>query len=322
LRLCRDEPYDYEVYDHSWTTPVKVTFPAETILLPGESEKISFSLEGSENKPKISIDQSKGVFHYGIQSSTFADSVLTVVLISKPFLNAKDVGEKNIGAAFLEFNVQSTTVRVEDKFSRMRVNSTYKLTLSDKKSKAVLGEATELAKEGNYLKVELLGALDSPKDYVLTLAVHRSGIVISPQTVDFQVVKTVKAETVDMHKLKSASAISHFRIKGVKEKVILGFRDESPDYITASSSYKVEVFTSRNKEKVAIGSAEFTRKSLTKDKDNQFQISFKSDLKMDDATLALLGKKVVLEVQVTTSRESKRFPTISFKNTASLKISE
>ncbi|MGZ3712184.1 MAG: hypothetical protein ACXVBE_10515 [Bdellovibrionota bacterium] len=320
--VCRDEPYDYEVYDHTWEIPVQVIFPAETVLREGEQEKISFDMDGSERKPKVTIDQSKAIFHYAIQSSVWANNLLTVTLVSKPYLNAKDVGAKNIGAAFLEFNEASTTLRVEDKFSRIRVTTSYKATLTDRKSKAVVGETSELVRDGNYFKAKLPGALDSSKDYVLTLNVHRTGIMLTPGNIDFSVTKTVKAEALDMGKLKSNSLIGHFRIKGVKEAVTMGFRDESPEYVTASSRYKIEVFASRNKEKVAIGSGEFTRKDLKADKDHVFQISFKDDLKMDAANLALLVKKVKLDVVVTATRESKRFAAITVKKTGSLQISK
>lgn len=317
--VCRDEPYEYLAYDHTWEYAVVVTFPPEATLREGEQEKISFSMGGSEKKPKVSLDQSRTIFNYVIQSSTFANGTLNVVLATKPFLSAKDVGAKNIGSAFLEFGEERAILRVEDKFSRLRVTTGYKAIITERKSNVVLAETNWFVREGEYVKANLPVALDSAKDYELTLLVRRTGIMLTPETVEFTVKKTVRAEALDMHALKSASELDHFRINGVKEATVIGFRDGTKDYKTASTTYKVELFASRNKEKILIGSGEFARSSL-KIKDRNFQLGLKDDLKVSAENLALLVRKVKLEVRVTAVRTSKRFATISVVKNASLQV--
>ena len=317
--VCRDYGNFEQVYDHTWAYNVEVIFPAEASLYPEETETLVFEMSGTERKPAVKLDQSGAVFHYTIAKTTFANGLLTVQLAATPYLKLNDVGAKRIGKVTIAFEDEFSLVTIEDSFSRVRVESEYKLVLTDRKTKAVLAESTEFTRQGKKLTAKLPVALDSGKDYVVTLEVVRSGPVLINSPIRFTVTKTVKAEELDMRKLKSSSRIGHFSLVGVQDKLVLRFQDDTPDYVTAQTNYQIEI--SMDDGRTPVASAEFARSILKTDRGDRFLISFRDDFKVDAALLASLVKNTKLDVSVVATRSSKRFsPEIVVKKAGSLKV--
>lgn len=304
--VCRDRGWFEEVYDHTWSFAVQVKFPADAGLLPGETETLVFQMAGSEGRPKITIDQSQAVLHYVIAKSKFENGTLNVELATKPYLSARDVGDKNLGSFAIEFGDESSAFSFVDKFSRARVTTEYKLVVTERKSKTVVGEFTELKREGNKFFGTVPAPIDSGKDYAFTLEVSRVGTVILGGSARFKVAKLVRAEVLDTHALKSASQIDNFSLLGVQDKLELRFRDHTKNYATAKSFYKVEV--REDKDGPTLGSFTFSRKEAKTDRDGRFVLSLANDLKVDPAVLATWVKGKRLAVGITVTRQSKRLP--------------
>jgi hypothetical protein len=319
---CHDEQYSQEDYDHTWNQPVVVHFPADASLLAGETETIVFNLAGDESAPALGLDQSNAVFHYVIAAAKMTGKTLDITLATKPFLTPADVGPANISGEAIEFGDQESVVSFTDKFSHHRVDSTYSVSVSEKGSATVLATGAAVAADGKKFSASLPVVLDPAKDYDVSVAVSRSGVVLVSSPIAFTVKKTVKAEVLDQAKLKNANLIGSYSIVGLTNKAVFRFKDLSPDYATVSTSYAVQVSElGPDKKSVVLGTATISRHSQKTDAAGRILVSLADDLKLDPAILDSLTKGKVLTFGLVATRHSKRFsPDILLNRTVSLAL--
>ena len=301
--------WDEEVYDHTWSVPVQVNFPTDAVLNSNEEETLTFVLAGTERKPKVELKQKKAIYYYVIVSSKVEAGKMVLTLATKPYLTEKDVGAKSIGNASIEFLDQAADITVADEVTHLRVQSAYILKITEKGAAQPIAETSEITRSGNNIKAVIPVTLDLTKDYVVDLAVQRTGVVLT-KPVTFAVQKKVKAESVDLGKLKDAKRITSFSLKYATEKLLLRFRDRTDDFKTVKSKYTVKISTltkAGDTNPLELAVFNFDRKGRTLDSDSRFLISFKEDLKLPIETLKALSKGKLLQVEITTVRQSKRF---------------
>ena len=320
---CRT--WQEEVFDHYWVQAVKLAFPADAPMNAGEAEDVTFVLAGSEKRPAVELKQKALIYRYAVASSKLENGVLNVALTTKPYVTKDQIGPKSIGAASIDFLEGGVELSIVDAFTHARVASSYRLLIQERKGTQVLGETTQLKREGKILKAAFAGAFDEGKDYVVTLVASRAGQVLSaPLT--FTVEKTVKAEALDLKALKSASAVSSFTLVGKHEKLVLRFVDATKNYKTAKTKYQIKLTIPASKKgeaPVEIASAEFERLGVAVDKQGRSMIPLGAGgFKIPAETLKTFNKGKLVQADVAIARTSRRFPGIKLAKVAKLQVRE
>lgn len=311
-RCCQRN--EHTSFDHTWKQPVQVNFPRETALLPGESEKVTFSLAGSEGRPELGVDSSRAIFRYKVARSDVTGGKLVVDLEFTPHLGMNEAGPTSIGNMVLVPNAQGATLSVQDKITSPRVKTSFSAKLLLKPEGTVLAETAEFAKGADGLwKAKFAGTFDPNKDYAVQLHVEREGIVLTEKLV-FDLPRDFPAEKVDMAKLADKAQIDKFSWPGEGAESAIRFVDLTPVYKTVKTAYTVKISTVAGKQLI-LGTVE--RAGLKKDNYGRLLLPVKA-LGAPAPVLRQLTHGTKFKVEFTATRTSTRFAPIAVRKSGEM----
>lgn len=316
-RCCESEPY--QVYDRTWKQEARVIWPAGTELTGDEKESLKLTLSGTEKAPKVKMELKDTIFNYAVAKTENRAGVVYLTLSWKPHLTKKELGDKSIGTVGIEFEADKVTVLIEDKMTNPRILTNYKIGLKEKGQTVLLGETSEVVRDGKIVKAVFPGTFSAEKNYTVGIGIARNGIVATAP-VSFTLAKDVAAEAIDKAALKNAANISGFTMTGYGAAAVILFKDATKAYKTVSTVYLVKVSLLVAKKYEPLGEKLFSRSELQLDKNGRFNVALKTALGLSDEALAKIVKKSSLKIEVLTTRKSERLGEVKLTKSATLTV--
>lgn len=213
-----------DVYDRTWTLPVEVVFPQESVLLPGESESVRVTLQGPESAPSAQVRVRSDIFNYEIVRSGIEGRAYRAHMQIKPHLTESELGASSISSLKLLFNREGAA-RVEffDKSVKTRVNSEYIIQVLDHETGQLVAEKVMPAQGDDHIVMSLSEALEPNRDYVFVLTVNREGVVLV-DPVNFNIEGAYEYVRLDPDYFGPDSVLTP-RVKRMDDQVLMYIKD-------------------------------------------------------------------------------------------------
>ena len=309
-----------EVFDHTWEQKIQILFPNSHTLLPNESEKFKFSLIGQETQPQIKLEILQSIYGYKISSQKVINNTLVVELASAPKYTAEKIGKASITLAELVIEGQKSWVQIKDLAVLPRIESTYSVTVKDKANGQIVSEDKFNALV-NGSTLPLNAQLVQNQDYVIELAIERSGVVIE-KNIQFLVSFEYDYQFVNPIRFTDPQLVSRISVLGSKQQTTLLFVDDSPIHPDVETTYKISISKKANATSEQKIERVFSRNLMSLNAQGVYQLSLLSDFGVKAQTLDQLFKtKAVGFVEIIVERNSPKFKApIRFKKQMSVQI--
>ncbi|WII71008.1 hypothetical protein QJS83_11100 [Bdellovibrio sp. 22V] len=300
---CKTEYRD--VFDHTYSVPVTVIFPAETQLVGNEQETFSVKLSGTEAAPSVTFTVREAIFGYQIlRQENHAGGVL-IELKTVPLYTQAQLGAASIKNLSLEEVTNGSIIRFQDQGLKKRIATRYAYQIKEVGSPDVL-IAGELVGGPAQVEIRLAQVLEDNKEYQLELRLQRQGLPLAGP-VD-EVVTALKKVTplknAELHMRRDQ--INTFEIRGERSAAKLLFRDQSPADEGVRTVYKIEILIGGESGTV-VATKELAREQMPMATKGFFKLGLAQDIGVSASILedkARRGKLVT--ARVTTTRTNPR----------------
>ncbi|WP_413944696.1 hypothetical protein [Bdellovibrio sp. HCB-162] len=267
-----------DVFDHQFTQPVAVVFPAEAVLLAGEVEKIQVTLRGSESKPDVNISVRSDIFGYAIDQVRMDGREKVFVLKLVPKWTEQNAGTASVQGLKLSFNKGQGKIIFKETVASARLVSVYTLEIRDQQSQAVI---LQQRIEGTEAKVFEIAAPELAREgkYGILLHVERHGVNVSGGALTFDQTASYEKKELDqdeIQNLKNKDQVQLVAIEGQGAESVLVFRDQTPAAEEIKSTYKAVIWKKLSNGKIEwLGEKAFAREDITRTGD-ELVIAFKA----------------------------------------------
>ncbi|XGC79972.1 hypothetical protein ACES2L_11595 [Bdellovibrio bacteriovorus] len=294
-----------DVFDHTYTVPVTVTFPAETQLMGQEKESFQVILGGTEANPQVSFAVKQSIFGYQIERQENHAGGIIITLKTVPLYSAEQLGKPSIKGLSLEETASGSIIRFVDQGLKPRVATRYGYQVREVGSNELI-TAGELTGSVDQVEIHLSQVLEDNKEYQVDLRLQRQGLPLAG-TVD-EVLSAIKKVTplknAELHMRKDQ--INTFEIRGETTEAKLLFRDQSPTDEGVRTIYKIEIVIG-DANGTVVATKEFLRESVPMATKGFFKIHLAQDLGIPSS---ILNEKVrhrkLVTARVTTTRTNPR----------------
>lgn len=274
-----------EVFDHQWTQPVTVIFPAQATLNAGERESIQLTLTGSEQAPQVNLQILDSVYGYQVLRQDVTPGLIVIELGLTPKYTPGDLGSVTIQGLQLQVPGNApSSVRFQDNGRKNRVVTNYRVTVLDDADQIltqVQSSAANLA--AGWVQIQLPVLLPAEKKLQVLLDVNRQGIVIAGGSTDFQV-QTVYTGVLDLNVQKDNSKIKIVDIEGSQDAATLVFQDLAPAHPDVQTTYKISTSRKSGGKTAYMQDRSFDRNDLALGADGNYRLTFR-ELGVSDANL-------------------------------------
>ncbi|UOF01334.1 hypothetical protein [Bdellovibrio reynosensis] len=294
-----------DVFDHTYTVPVTVNFPAETQLTGQEKETFQIVLSGTEANPQVSFTVKQSIFGYQVDSQENHGGGIIITLKAVPLYSVEQLGRVSIKGLALEETINGSIIRFVDQGLKPRVLSRYAYQIREVGSNELI-VAGELAASLEQVEIRLDQALEDNKEYQLDLRLQRQGLPLSGTVDEFlsAIKKVTPLKNAELHMRKDQ--INTFEIRGETTDAKLLFRDQSPADEGVHTIYKIEILIG-DANGTVVATKEFLRESAPMATKGFFKIHLAQDL---GVPTSILNEKVrhrkLVTARVTTTRTNPR----------------
>lgn len=275
-RCCVTKQRD--VFDRQFIQPVAVEFPAQAVLLAGESEKIQLVLKGSEASADVTTQIKSDVFTYEVESTRMDGREKVFVLKMLPKWSEQNAGATSIQGLKLTFNKGTGAVVFKDNIASPRMVSAYHVQVRDQQSQSLL---VDQRLEGNEAKLWTLPAADLVREnkYDISLSVERKGINVTGGALSFAVNAVYEKKELDADEVKllrSKDQVQLVALQGAGADRVVVIQDQTPAIEEIQSTYKLVVWNRSSNGKLQwLGEKKFTREEI-QNADGTLSIPFKA----------------------------------------------
>lgn len=251
-----------DVFDYQASMNVQVLFPQGSELTESEKESFTIALSANGNALDVDLIFQDTVFGYSLVSKQITGSLATIQLGLQPKYTKEAAASASIESLKMNPDLNKIKYQFRNLLLSSRVVSAYQLVLVEKSSKQLVAqsEVTSMSSSSD-LTGELAVQIDETKEYIAILKVHREGVVLEGQVIDFQVESEVSLK-VDYDAVKSDKFVSA-QIIGLGSSAQIKMTDKTKDYALVTSKYVVTLvrkgFLGKN---ISIVSKSFSRKAL------------------------------------------------------------
>lgn len=306
------------VLDHYWSKTYEVHFPAEAALEAGETEKIRFTVDGSEDSPFLNVETVSSNYSYEVASVTVSGGKRIAELKVVPFIQEKTAGTAaiaKVGATFLNSGLDLV---ITDRLKNVHVKTdvTAKVRLKGTTEVIALGSAS--LKSSGILHLNVNGNFDPAKTYTAELSFTREGIPLM-KPVAFNVSKDVTAEQVDTRNLRDETLIGNIVVEKSPAGLTLSFVDRSIDYKVVRTQYAIQIAIVGAKGKTEIlGEKALDRAALQKTETDPTKLSLdlKLELGMSEAAFAKLTTGAKATILMKAKRTAKGYSGVTISKTS------
>ncbi|WP_413613425.1 hypothetical protein [Bdellovibrio sp. HCB-110] len=256
-----------DVFDHQFTQPVAVIFPAEAVLLAGEVERIQVTLRGSESAPIVNISVNSDVFGYAIEQTRMDGREKVFVLKLVPKWSEQNAGTATVQGLKLSFNKGQGKVSFKETVASARLVSAYTLEIRDQQSQAVVLEERLQGTEAKVFEIATPGLAREGK-YTVLLHVERHGVNVAGGALSFDQTISYEKKELDqdeIQNLKNKDQVQLISIEGQGAERVVVIRDQTPAMEEIQSTYKLVVWKKLSNGKIEwLGEKSFTRDSIAR----------------------------------------------------------
>lgn len=261
-----------DVFDHQFTQPVTVIFPAEATLLAGEMENVLVALIGTEANPEVQIRVKSNVFSYAIAETRLEGRDRVFILKITPKWTQANAGTATVKGLNLSFQRGQGKVIFSDTVASSRMVSAYALEIRDQQSQTLVFEQQLQGNEAKNFEI-LIPNLVREGKYNVTLRVLRQGINVEAGSLSFAQTTTYEQKELDqdeVQNLKNQSLVELLGIEGQGADRLVIVRDQTPALEEVKTTYKLVVWKKLSNGKIEwLGEKPFARENLVKVGDNQ-----------------------------------------------------
>lgn len=288
------------VFDHQWTLPVTVRFPAEATLLAGETETFTVALDGTEAKPDLKFTVKDSVYGYNVLAKDVKPGTALVELALTPKFTAAQAGAGSVTGLTLDVAAGGKArLLFTDKIRHSRVQTTYRATIAEQATQQVLSVVEGISGAGG--DVVLVPAEELPTDRPLTLKleVRRQGVVLESGAVEFEAAGLYTGK-LELNVQRDNARIGGLAVSGLGVDARFVFFDKAPTHADVKTVYKLSTSRKVNGKTVYFQEKTLDRAMLTVLDDGTYSLSFK-DLGVAEATLKSVfvkGATVTLSLEV------------------------
>lgn len=276
VRCCVTKYRD--VFDHQFTQPVAIVFPAEAVLLQGEMEKVLVTLRGSEASPDVQISIQSDIFSYTIEQVRTEGRDRVFILKMSPRWTEANAGASTVQGLKLSFSKGQGKVSFKETVASPRMTSTYSVEIRDQQSQALVFEQQLQVAEAKTIEVAAANVVREGK-YNVSLTVLRQGANVLGGTITFAqtaVYEKKELEQDEIQNLRNKSQVQLIAIEGQGSDRTVIVRDQTPALEEIKTTYKLVVWKKLSNGKIEwLGEKSFARDELVSSGDN-LGISLKS----------------------------------------------
>lgn len=291
------------VFDHQFSLPVTINFPAETILTGTEQESFSLEFAGSEASPTVRLTPKKVIFGYVIERQDINTSGIIITLKRVALYSQDQLGASAIKALGLQANKAGTVIRFTDEGLRPRVETAYSYQIYEVGTTDILAQGSALAQQAQVV-IPLSAVLVENKTYQVDIRLFRKGLPLAAD-IDVVVSATQKLSSLkDAGVYLNKSLINTFEIRGEKEEARLFFRDQAPNDEGVRTTYRIEVLIGDKDNGQLVATKEIVRENMPVSTKDFYRLMLHTDLGVPAQVLkdkVRHGKTV--SVRVTATRE-------------------
>ncbi|MBL7715544.1 MAG: hypothetical protein JNL01_08760 [Bdellovibrionales bacterium] len=268
----RTESYKVEVA--RWTKTVRVDFPADAILLAGESEAVHVNLTGTIMGQSVDVQVDSPVFGYqALAPQPYGTNGFKVELIRVPKYTGKDLTDGSIHRIEL-IRDSNPKLKFSDAGVVPRTSVRYEVQITDLEGSNPKEVLNFVATTGKAQEVALKQKLDPMLDYQIEIKTERDGPMVLEKPISFSV-KQTSAGRLEEDKFNIQADLGELKIEGTGKDTALIFTDGSPIHSKVETEYQIQIlqkegllpFVKRN-----LGVAVLKRKDLGLQTDGSFRI--------------------------------------------------
>lgn len=301
-----------EVFDHQWTLPVTLRFPADAALNLGERESFRVDLAGTEDQPDVMVTPVNTIFGYAIKAKDVKPGSALVEFATVPKYTAGQVGADKIRG--LQLSIEGTgkgEVRFDDSVRAPRLETRYRVQIIDVKTGALLTQVEQTAPLATAVAIPLGVQLPTSQELRIQLDVARQGAVLEGGQTAFSV-NAMFSGVLDLAVQRDNAKIGGIDTRGAGLATALVFFDKAPAHPDVATVYKISTsYKSSSGNTVYVQDKVIDRSTLLTQADGTYQISFR-DLGVSEANLnAHFGAGQQITISVEVFRTSTRFSKIS-----------
>lgn len=293
------------VFDHAYSVPVTVVFPANTQLQGTEKESLVIRLSGSETSPSVTIQGKETIFGYQVSHQENRGGGVYIELSTVPLYSQDQLGAASIAGLQLQETVNGSVIRFADQGLKARVQTKYSYQIRDTATSELVF-AGERAATTAQVEIRLAQVLEDGKEYRLELRLQRQGLPLAGpvDTVLTAIKKVTPLKNADLYMRRDQ--INTFEIRGEGSASKLLFRDQTPTDEGVATVYKIEILIGGENGTV-VATREFNREQVPMATKGFFKIGLEQDMKI---SASLLNDKVrrgkLVTAKVTTTRTNVR----------------
>ncbi|WP_413290301.1 hypothetical protein [Bdellovibrio sp. HCB337] len=264
------------VFDHQFQLPVRVVFPAETVLAGAEQETFSVEFTGSESSPSVKLTPKKVLFGYEVERQDVNGAGIVVTLKRVALYSQDQLGVATIKGLGLQAIKEGSVIRFTDEGLRPRVDTAYSYQVFEVGTTDILAQGSVVAQAAQ-VSIPLQVILTENKTYQVDIRLFRKGLPLAAD------IDTVISATQTVSSLKNASVymdksqIGRFEIRGEKEDSRLFFRDQAPKDEGVSTLYRIEVIVGE-KDGQVVSTKEIALENMPLSTNNFYRLMLGSDL--------------------------------------------
>jgi len=267
-----------DVFDHQFTQPVAVIFPAEATLLAGETEKVLITLRGSEAQPDVQINVASDVFNYEIEQTRLDGREKVFVLKLVPKWSESNASTNSVKDLKLSFIKGQGQVTFKETVASARLVTAYNVEVRDQQSQNLLFQDRVEGREAKVFAIPATGLAREGK-YTLSLKVDRQGVNVAGGALSFTQTASYEKKELDqdeIQNLKNKEQVQLISIEGTGAERVVVVHDQTPAVEEVQSTYKLVVWKKLSNGKIDwLGEKSFTREQITRN-GGELAIAFKA----------------------------------------------
>lgn len=295
---CRTETKN--TFDHQFTLPVVINFPAETVLTGSEQETFALQFSGTEAAPVVTLTPKSTLFGYAVDHQELHGGSMVIDLKRVALYTADQLGQSSIKSLSLRVVKAGAEIRFNDQGLRARVTSAYSYQIHEVGVADILAQGSQAAADAQAV-IPVQVTLEEGKAYQVDVRVVRQGLPLAAD-IDVTVSATQKVSSLkDVSVYTNQAMVNTFELRGEKDQARLFFRDQSPTDEGVSTTYKIEILAG-DKNGQVLATKELAREAMTVTSKAFFLEQLDSDLGISSQVLnnqVRDGKLITTRVTVT-----------------------
>ncbi|WP_413570573.1 hypothetical protein ACLWBD_08365 [Bdellovibrio sp. HCB117] len=254
-----------DVFDHQFTQPASVIFPAGSELLANETESVKFVLTGTEAAPIVTVTVKSDIFTYTVAETRQDGREKVFVLAVAPKWSVENAGTTSVKGLKLAFTKGQGKISFQETVAGSRLTSTYAIEVRDSQSQSLVFENRLENSAAKIVEIATPGLAREGK-YAITLRVERKGQNVAGGLIQFEQNAEYEKKGLAEEEISLLSDSKQVAIVGIESAGadrVVAIRDNTPHIEEVQSTYKLVVWKKLSSGKIEwLGEKNFARDAI------------------------------------------------------------